>query len=360
MVDEITIRGVTHTLSVDTFKNVTDASVFSPYEFNEAEECESISLGDRYEVHIKLYPVGHENICSEDDPRFAVRLGLTIKRDPSGCGKSGKTWIESSVIGVPFEGRMVQIDRSSPYTRGLVERGMWQDLGSPSSVSKFKTIEFRIALKTNKTRIASAEATEHWKQLQRMYKNSKKYGDITLRVITAQDDLTQPPRKKRKFTRNQVLGIGESQDITVKTSSIALRSASNVFESMLNTKMKESEEGVIEIHAESAKDVDDMLYYIMVQDLRQDVTPLSLIKLAHLYQLTTLFDACSARITQNLSVSNFIESVNTFNRYEIEDGYEELVHHGRKHINQLRTLPEFKDLHFSFKYGLLKSQMILR
>merc|ERR1712062_841217 len=106
--------------------------------------------------------------------------------------------------------------------------------------------------------------------------------------------------------------------------------------------MKEIEEGVIEIHAENAKDVDDMIYYIMVHDLRKDASPLTLIKLAHLYQLPTLLNACSARITQELTHRNFIESVNTFHRYEIEDGYEELVRFGRVNYRCVKNKSGFK------------------
>merc|ERR1712124_86318 len=111
----------------------------------------------------------------------------------------------------------------------------------------------------------------------------------------------------------------------MKVSGVILRSASSVFESMLENEMKEKEEKMIEIHAESAQDVDDMVRYIICHDLRRGAKVRSLIKLAHLYQVSALFDSCAMRILEELDDDNFVESANLFNKYEIKDGYEDIV-----------------------------------
>merc|ERR1711951_133735 len=130
---------------------------------------------------------------------------------------------------------------------------------------------------------------------------------------------------------NKMQDGGDSDDndtndpVSVKVSGIILRSASSVFESMLDSEMKEKKEKIIEIHADSVADVEDMIYYIICHDLRRGAHALSLIKLAHLYQLSALLDACVMRILDELDDDNFVESANLFNRYEIEDGYDDIV-----------------------------------
>lgn len=197
-------------------------------------------------------------------------------------------------------------------------------------------------------------AMHHKMQLE-LYENSKKYGDITLEIVSdkmkGEESICEPPLKRRKKTKTK--SSADSTPSAMKASGVILRSASPVLEAMLSSDMKEKQEKVIEIHAESAKDVDDLLYYVIVHDLREDVNPLSLIKLAHFYSITSLFDACSARILVQLSVENFVESVSTFTRFEIECGYDKLVEFGHDHLEEIKQHDSFQYLGFAFKHGVL-------
>ena len=95
-------------------------------------------------------------------------------------------------------------------------------------------------------------------------------------------------------------------------------------------------------------------YFIIVNDLREDVNALSLILLADLYQLNTLFDACSARILQNLKVDNYVESARIFHRFEIKDGYDKLVDFGKNCYRQIQKLESYDSLPFAFRYGVIE------
>lgn len=83
---------------------------------------------------------------------------------------------------------------------------------------------------------------------------------------------------------------------------------------------------------------------------------LSLIVIAHLYQLSTLFDACAARIVQNLKVDNYVESARIFHRFEIKDGYDKLVDFGRNRCRRIKKLESYDSLPFAFRYGVLETQ----
>ncbi len=101
------------------------------------------------------------------------------------------------------------------------------------------------------------------------------------------------------------------------------------------------------------QDVDDMYYYICTDKLRNKVNAIRLIKLAHLYDLSSLFSACANRIFTELSVDNFIESANAFNRYGIENHYVELTEFGKQNLIEIQKQENFQDLSFEFKYGVL-------
>jgi len=368
MTDEITVAATTHTLCRSTFNTMSRVirrDTAEPFKLNEEVDFGTLCIGGQYDAVFKLYPGGREKRSpaspwpTGSQREVVLSMQISVKVDPTGAAMSGTHWIVVSVYKVDANGQCKRIDITERiWLEEMIACGYQLGIGRPKEVCKFKTIKLGISIKTITTPIKLETPTKHWQQRLKMYENSKKYGDITLRIIGVQEQKEEPSRKRRKIDKKHSIGIGESEDVTIKTSSIALRSASAVFESMMSSNMKEKEEGIIEIHAANVKDVDDMLYYIMVQDLRQDVDPLSLIKLAHLYQLTTLFNACSARMAQTLRYDNFIETAKTFERYEIKDGYDHLIQFGRDHIHEIKQWDGFKDLPFSLKYGLLDSDMV--
>lgn len=187
------------------------------------------------------------------------------------------------------------------------------------------------------------------KQQELFYENSKKNGDVTLIIQEEQIDVETEPKRK-EHTNN--VNIGDN-DTEMKVSSLALMSASHVFAGMFNHEFKENNDKKITIQAINKKDVDDMYFYIVTNQLRDNVNPITLIKLAHLYDLTSLFRACANKIITELSIDNYISSANTFNRYSIESQYDKIIEFGKKNLKEIEKKDNFQDLSFAFKFGVL-------
>lgn len=157
-------------------------------------------------------------------------------------------------------------------------------------------------------------------------------------------------------------GVGrKGQDnplsVEMRTHSAVLRSASSVFQSMLKHEMREKTEMVIEIHAAKTKDVDDLIYFIMTDQLRWDANPLRIIQLAHLYDLPALQAVCARRISDDVHVNTFVDSFNVFNRYEIQSGFQNLVVFGKENLWTLKQLGFLKELPFVFRFGILGARV---
>ena len=193
-----------------------------------------------------------------------------------------------------------------------------------------------------------------------MYEAGLLNGDMTLRCIHSQSqNIENPlPKKRRKIVEDDSDQSEGNQGIDdnvtmIKTFSYVLRSASVVFDSMLSHQMKEGTEKVIEIQGATNKDVDDLVYYICCCDLRKNANPRALIKMAHLYELNGLFQACLQRIVSDLEVDNFVESVQVLTRFHIEEGFQDLVQFGRLNLKELKEEESFHELPFLFRFGLL-------
>merc|ERR1712062_926687 len=89
----------------------------------------------------------------------------------------------------------------------------------------------------------------------------------------------EPPNKKRKLNENTADNQGIDSDLTLKVSSLILKAASPVFDQMLSSEMKESEERKIVVHAKSMKDVRDLVYFMCTGELRKNANPLQLLPL---------------------------------------------------------------------------------
>ena len=191
----------------------------------------------------------------------------------------------------------------------------------------------------------------------KMYKDGLIDGDMELMVHSKDKEIESESNnnKRRRIVEEEdgETGIDDGSE-RIKTFSCVLKSVSPVFESMLSHQMKERTNKVMEIHGATAKDVDDMIYYIICCDLRRDANPRALIRMAHLYELKGLFAACSKRIVSDLEVDNFVESVQVFTRFNIEEGFNELVEFGKLNLKELKDEESFRELPFLFRYGLLK------
>eukprot|EP01084_Bolivina_argentea_P276479 471757_1 len=206
-------------------------------------------------------------------------------------------------------------------------------------------------------------------QLHSMYKLSQLNGDITLSIVVNNSDdndgltIYTPPNKKRKLMDNKYdintnndVSTGMDENVqTMKVSSIILQSGSKVFHQMLANNMMEKKEKKITVFAESMQDVDDMIYFMVTNILRKNANALSLIRLAHYYEIERLVMACLNRMIETLSVSTFCTVVSTFDRYSIEHGYNTLVEFGKKNVKEIRAHPSFGDLSHAFKCIVLGS-----
>ena len=135
----------------------------------------------------------------------------------------------------------------------------------------------------------------------------------------------------------------------MRASSLILQSGSKVFESMLTTEMIEKSSQKIRVYADSVQDVDDMVYFLATDILRKSANALSVIRLAHFYEIDRLIMACLNRMLDSLTVDSFVEVVNTFDRYSIEHGYGTLVAFGQTHCKEIKVREDYNDLTHCFK-----------
>lgn len=189
-------------------------------------------------------------------------------------------------------------------------------------------------------------------RLEQIHKLSMESGDITL-VLNQETSLGPPPTKKRKrnsrsssFTTNQ----------EIKIVGAILRSASPVFDGMLQSKMKEQKEKRIEIPAKSIKDIEDLAYFINTNKLSTKANPRALAPLAHLYQMTELFWQCINMAVNQLDVDNFVQTVQLFNKYEIEERFQTVIQFGKDNVKKLKARSDFQELSHSFKFMLAAAE----
>merc|ERR1712154_237565 len=104
---------------------------------------------------------------------------------------------------------------------------------------------------------------------------------------------------------------------------------------MMSTEMKEQQESAIVVYAKELRDVKHMVYFMTTNQLKRTAKPLHLIHLAHLYELDRLFWKCVESIITTVSVQNFVETVHTFNRYDVVEGLEHIAAFGKEHVDAL-------------------------
>merc|ERR1719203_893174 len=83
------------------------------------------------------------------------------------------------------------------------------------------------------------------------------------------------------------------EDKEIKVSGVILRSASPVFDQMMQSEMMETQLRRITVHAHSAKDVDDLIFFICTDVLRENANAVNVMQLAHFYQMKRLLVACT-------------------------------------------------------------------
>lgn len=231
----------------------------------------------------------------------------------------------------------------------------WKNAFKMDEITANPQIEFQIKVHARK-QDENAMIPTHIGHLQKMFDLTMETGDITLRVeiISDEDTLSSPPIKRRRVCNGE--GSDESTASIVKVSSVILRASSPVFDQMMTTEMKEKEEKVITIHAKTLKSVKDLVYYMCTGQLRKDANALHLLPLSHLYQMDPLYWLCSQKMIRDIAIGNFVETVKTLDKYDIQQGFEFVAEYGRSNITKLCKRDDFVGLPCSFRTLVLKHE----
>eukprot|EP01083_Nonionella_stella_P130856 397260_1 len=245
---------------------------------------------------------------------------------------------------------------------------------------------------------ASGTSDTFLEQTEKMYELSEMHGDVTLIIklprnndLNSNNYLYSPSKKKRKlndpykcsvcnkeFQSEHGLKIHQSNkkdeahkkhknnnndemdddtgldcdEHEIKISSVILRSASNVFDRMLATNMREKQEKRIEIQAESVDDIKALTYFMTTNVLKSDCNPWNIIALAHYYEMNRLLHQCVDRIIKNINIQNFAKTINVFDKFQIVNEYQQLIQFAKQNVEELKKAPDFEDIPHSFKMTL--------
>eukprot|EP01083_Nonionella_stella_P130855 397254_1 len=235
-------------------------------------------------------------------------------------------------------------------------------------------------------------------QLENVHKLSELHGDVTLVIKLHKNNdshcnnyLYSPSKKKRKlnnpyqcsvcdeeFQSEHGLKVHQSKkkdeahkshknnndgmddmdtgldcdDHEIKISSLILRSASKVFDRMMDTNMREKQEKRIEIQAESVDDIKALTYFMITNVLKSDCNPWNIIALAHYYEMNRLLHQCVDRIIKNINIQNFAKTINVFDKFQIVNEYQQLIQFAKQNVEELKKAPDFEDIPHSFKMTL--------
>eukprot|EP01084_Bolivina_argentea_P026567 49405_1 len=190
------------------------------------------------------------------------------------------------------------------------------------TIRKYKKLHMRIH-RTDETSQTFEE------QLHKMWELSNKTGDTKILVkIQNNDDLDSydlyaPPHKKVRIdtsnnsnnnrnnnSNNNNESLDEDEDnehnCVILCHGSTLRSASVVFDRMLETNMKEKQEKKIIIYAKDKKDVEDLIYFMCTNILREGSNALNLVHMSHYYEMDRLFTECLNKLVEDISVKNYV------------------------------------------------------
>lgn len=196
---------------------------------------------------------------------------------------------------------------------------IWSKKYDIAAMKEDRTFQIKLSWRFNAFNIRQERPTFFEDHCCGLYELEQEFGDMLLVPVEA-----KCPTKKRKLDQY-------SSDVRggIKTSSLRLMSASDVFKNMLTHSMKERKDKVIQIQAESVQEIDQMVYYLTTGMLQKNSNHLDLLKMSHLYGLTTLGYACMDHLVKDISVESFVGTKSAFDRYSKDDdiskGYYEML-----------------------------------
>lgn len=303
----------------------------------EKKKTEYFQLAD-FSICIKIYPKGCGGVSR---PETQFPFGFYFQVESKVKEDTRKIYVE-----------MHCGERSFRMTESVSEfegDGFgWHSTFKIEEIKKNPIIDLTLRLIHNDYPPVSQQFEE---QLDNLYDLCCKEGDLTLKIADVakedEESLQSPPRKKRKL--NDGTGNPEISSSTVRFSSLMLRSASKVFDRMLSTEMMEKQENEIIIHAKDIADVEHLLYFVVTNRLKATANALSIILLAHYFEIDRLFYRCVDQIVEGINVDNFVETVQIFNKFEIHEGLAAVVKFGKKHIKEIQQCDDFTELPHTFR-----------
>ena len=135
-------------------------------------------------------------------------------------------------------------------------------------------------------------------------------------------------------------------------SSLILQRRSEVFKGMLDNNFMEKKDKTIKVKCKEIKDVKDLIYYLCVNELPENVNIFNIIQLAHFYQFNQLYSLCLSEMIRNISVDNYINTHKIFDKYEVKNGFATILLFGKKNIDKIKEQDGFEDLSFSTRVCL--------
>lgn len=324
----------------------------------------NISLTGNNQAYTTVYPRGTANAPPEHKGKAIVGITLQSTYDPFGSSKSETRQVKFTwglIIGARGTVSPQFSATRMMSTKDALSQTVFVELnqGHYLTAKGYQKIFVEITIYSLDTETEVDAQSEYIEQQRNLYETCEDYGDLTITIHEPASEVSsEPPRKRRRSARlnsnarKTGAKIGE-----IKASSLILRSASDVFKAEI-TRIKaelssdDDELLPLDIIANRKEDVEDVLFYIVTNDLKETADPLAVITLAEHYNLNALKLACAMRIIGELRVDNFVESQVVFSKYEIQNGYSELVEFGRRNYEEIEQLRAFNDLSFDFRQSI--------
>ena len=155
-------------------------------------------------------------------------------------------------------------------------------------------------------------------QMLRMYKYSTQDGNMLLTAANR--------NSTNSNSTMELEDLAESKEAGIRIDRTVLKSASPVFEGMLNSPFKECKEGQICIDTDSLQVIDDMVFFIVTGELREKADCLELLRISHLYLLKQMNYALMAELVRTLTMRSLVPTISAFDRYTFNDNRSQMLY----------------------------------
>ena len=103
------------------------------------------------------------------------------------------------------------------------------------------------------------------------------------------------------------------------------------------------------------QDVENLVYFMHTNELKDGTDALALIPLAHMYQMDKLLWICTQAIMRDVSCDNLQHTLQIVEKYNFADGFATLVDYGKENIDELKERSDYNDLSVAFRYLIEKA-----